>query len=248
MKAIKLFLIPLWLFSIELKDTTINYKVSYGFFGELARSKLTLRVDNDRYRIDAEAYPVGVASSMLKERKDTFSSRGYIENSTLKPTIFKNFSKSNERISKKVYKFDHKKESVHYNREKSKKKYNWKLKTTSKENPFYSKNDIFTLFFNIMDQIPKLPTDKKNRFVVVGANSKTGALDIVLPTGKSEKSIRKLLGAKKEELVLKIFINRKILSSSSGELYVALDKDGYCSSAILKDVLLFGDLKIDRVK
>ena len=55
------------------------------------------------------------------------------------------------------------------------------------------------------------------------------------------KKIKRLLKANGHILV--VIINQKIFSSKRGELYINLDDDGICTSAVLKDVIFFGDIR-----
>ena len=74
----------------------------------------------------------------------------------------------------------------------------------------------------------------------MGANKKDGHVNIYTPKGKEAKKIRRLLEAKGHVLV--VIINQKIFSSKKGELYIDIDKDGLCTTAVLKDVIFFGDI------
>ena len=74
-----------------------------------------------------------------------------------------------------------------------------------------------------------------------GADTKTGATDANFK-GRGA-------GADKQAAAIYVvFINQPIFSSSRGELHLSLNERGYADRAVLKDVLLFGDIRARLVE
>ena len=40
-----------------------------------------------------------------------------------------------------------------------------------------------------------------------------------------------------------VLLNKRIFASKNGEMYIDLNDDGICTNAVLKDVLMFGDIR-----
>ena len=76
--------------------------------------------------------------------------------------------------------------------------------------------------------------DSEKVLYAVGANKKDGSLHV------------KYLGQNGDEKEYLAILNEPIFASKDGALHVSLDADGLCSRAVLKDVLLFGDIRAIR--
>lgn len=74
-----------------------------------------------------------------------------------------------------------------------------------------------------------------------GADTKTGTTD-VNSKGRSASA------DKQAAAIYVVFINQPIFSSSRGELHLSLNERGYADRAVLKDVLLFGDIRARLVE
>ena len=99
------------------------------------------------------------------------------------------------------------------------------------------KFDLLTLFFNFS----KIKTTHLHfALAVAGAKDKDGLIEIKIPQDKEKSRLQKELDTKYQPYI--VFINQKIFSSKRGELHLALDENGYATKAILKDVILFGDI------
>lgn len=59
--------------------------------------------------------------------------------------------------------------------------------------------------------------------------------------------MQKLLGkTKKGEWIMNVIMHRKLYNSKKGELMVRMGESGYIQKAVLKDILLYGDVRIIR--
>ena len=105
---------------------------------------------------------------------------------------------------------------------------------------FFTKNDLLSLFFNLNELIEFKDT-KNYSFNAVGANKTDGKIDLLIPSKNKIQQINKTMKKEKEKKLI-VYINQKIFGSEKGELLLSLNNEGFCSIAILKDVIFFGDI------
>ena len=74
-----------------------------------------------------------------------------------------------------------------------------------------------------------------------GADTKTGTTDVNFKGHGAGTD-------KQAAAIYVVFINQPIFSSSRGELHLSLNERGYADHAVLKDVLLFGDIRARLVE
>lgn len=202
-----------------------SYDVSYGIFSKLGISDayFSANYETNTYEARITANANGFAKVLSKNRSEIYVSKGEIKDGKFLPKIFYKQSSNNSKDREKEYFFDHinkKVELVKTTRDK-------KGTRTSKEIlEYYAKDDILSLFFNLKDSLKDLEIGVEKDFIAVGNDKNNGII-----------SLKKL-----DKDSLKVYLNQKIFSSKRGELDIVLDEDGLSKTAILKDVLLFGDI------
>ena len=237
-KIIAIFLISF--VSIYAKSIIATYKVSFGVFGEIGTAKAILKINNNNtYSISIKAVATGMAKVLSGGRVESYESSGKIINALLVPDIYKGITKKTNKTSIKIYYFLHKKRVVDVLKIKIRQNQERKSNETLK---YYANNDILTLFFNIKHYLDDFHFKGKKILHAVGANKKDGRVDIIVPTGKNLQKLKKYLNEKSGHFLI-AFINQKIFSSKRGELYLDINDEGICTKAILKDVILFGDIR-----
>jgi hypothetical protein len=108
--------------------------------------------------------------------------------------------------------------------------------------PFFANNDILTLFFNLKTILGKdLTTKEEQKLIAIGASDKNGKIDVRSILDKEYKEISKLLDESNH--ILAIVLNQKIFASQKGEMFLNINDEGICTSALLKDVIMFGDIR-----
>ncbi len=236
MRAVILtFLFILNLFSYEIDA---KYKVSFGLFGKVGVASALFERNATNYHIKVLAKATGLSAKLSRHRKETYESFGKIIKGRLVPHKFIKIRKNDKKTDIKTHIFDHKEKIVWVERV--------SLEGGEKEvhydkTPFYAKDDILTLFFNLKHYLNGFETNGEKILYAIGANKKDGHVNIYTPVGDEYKKIKRLLKANGHILV--VIINQKIFSSKRGELYINLDDDGICTSAVLKDVIFFGDIR-----
>lgn len=225
------------LYANSLKSMSADYEVSYGILGTIGTAHCELFVDKGTYKIDVKVKSKGLAKLLGSNRQESYKSTGLIKDGVLIPQVFAKSRKWGEKEDNKKYLFDHTKTKVKVMHTKS---VDNKEEARVEELPYYAKNDILTLFFNL-DKITKDSNlSQWLRLSAVGAKKSDGAIDIKEPNKKERKEIRELLGS--ENRFLLVTLNKKIFSSKNGEFMIDIDKNGVCDKFVLKDVLLNGDL------
>ncbi|NPA63380.1 MAG: DUF3108 domain-containing protein [Epsilonproteobacteria bacterium] len=234
MRALLLFFAAaLALFGMELES---SYNVTYGIFGKVAKARAVLERNETDYNISVKVYSTGIAKVLSNNRREYYFSRGKVVDGFLRPEVFKRVKESTKRKDVKEYHFDHAKRQIIVKSEKN--KYG-KFHTKSQEVlPYYTKDDILSLYFNLKKLLK--PKQTRYTFYAVGGSEQNGKIDLILPQGKELKELKEDL--KVSGLYLKVILYQKIFASKKGELYLVVDEDGVTKKGLLKDVIFFGDI------
>lgn len=248
-----------------------KYEISFGVFGAVGSANTRLVREGDRYEIVMDAVAQGVAGSLSGQRRESFRSKGRVVAGLLMPDLYvhevsrkKGKTTKNER---KTYAFDYARKTIKFQKFKGT---GGELQLVSDEIlPYFATNDLLSLFFNFS----KIPHSGDKFFVrAAGAKSADGGIDIQIPRGSAAANIASELGVappsdadtnsgaaasakpsehgadKQAAAIYVVFINQPIFSSSRGELHLSLNERGYADRAVLKDVLLFGDIRARLVE
>ncbi|WP_331774463.1 DUF3108 domain-containing protein [Sulfurospirillum sp. 1612] len=239
------------------KDITATYKVSFGIFGQIGTAKTSLHIEKNHYQIKVHAKSTGFASFVSGGREEFYESEGVVQGTRLIPNHYSKIVKNKmnigdpfehtNKIVMKIYtllfSFDHDKKSVMIKKIREKGAQKSQEEERAK---FYTDNDILSLFFNFKHLFPDLNITKHTILHAIGANKDNGKIDI-LPLSKKE--FQNLVSGDMSHLYfMKVILDDKIFSSKKGELYIALDKEGICEKAVLKDVVFFGDIRGELIE
>jgi len=248
----RIIILLFFLFSTSYsKDITATYKVTFGIFGQIGIAKTSLHVSGkNTYKINVHVVTTGLANFLSGGREEWYESYGSVDNKGIfLPKIYKkvvkrtiregDFENSKEiiKIYTKKYIFLHDKKIIKIEQIKQK---NNDIKKENKIADYYATNDLLSLFFNFRNILPSLEIKKPKVFFAIGARKKDGRIDI--------EPIKNILHVKEEfnwksGHMIKAIINQKIFASKRGELLINLGDDGLAKDAVLKDVILFGDIK-----
>ena len=243
-----ILLIMLVFSSLFSSDYSIDaeYDIYYGFFGNIGEATASLNVENSTYKIKITARATGLAKVMSRSRVEIFESTGFVKDGILVPKVFVSRKKRDGKTDIKHYMFDYDKKEIHLL---STKVRGDKKSDSKKVMPFFAKNDILTLFFNLKYILGKnFKTENEIKLPAIGASDTNGKIDIRSISAKEFEQISKLL--EKSEHLLAVVLNQRIFASQKGEMFLNLNDDGICTSALLKDVVMFGDIrgKIKKLK
>ena len=248
-----------------------KYEISFGVFGAVGSANTRLVRQGDRYEIVMDAVAQGVAGSLSGQRRESFRSKGRVVAGLLMPDLYVHeVSRKKGKTTKnecKTYAFDYACKTIKFQKFKGT---GGELQLVSDEIlPYFATNDLLSLFFNFS----KIPHSGDKFFVrAAGAKSADGRIDIQIPRGSAAANIASELGVappsdagtnsgapasakpggngadKQAAAIYVVFINQPIFSSSRGELHLSLNERGYADRAVLKDVLLFGDIRARLVE
>lgn len=218
-----------------------EFAIEYGFFKELGEAKATLESDGKSYSIRIDARTQGLAKFLSRDRKESYNSQGFVEGGLFVPVRFIQQKEYSNRQDVTVYYFDHLKKMI--TKEKNKYESGHLLSKSKEFLEYYAKNDILTLYFNVAENLKNINFGEHMIYHAVGANQKDGRVDIISPDSGKLKEVVESCGSYIDSRYLVVVINQKIFQSSNGELFIMFDKHGETKKAVLKNVILFGDIR-----
>ena len=231
--------------SLQAETMDALYKVSFGVIGEIGKAKAHLDKEGDRYRIEVVGAATGIAKALSKNRKEKQISEGHVKNGLLIPDHYSVVRSFGKKVATKTYTIDHEHQRVELAYEKVENgKLVWQEKKTL---DFYANNDLLTLYFNIATMIPEKGKKANYTFKAVGAEKQQGSVEVIVPDGEGRAGYQKDLG-EGAAWYLTAIIHQKIFASHKGELILSIDENGITEKAMLKDVVMFGDILAERVQ
>ncbi len=241
------FLVFILLFGVALNAETIkaDYKVEFGIIGEIGIAKAVLTRDKSSYEIDVQLKATGLAKTLSGGRTEHHISKGHIEDGLMVSDLYQVIKSHGSKTSNKIYRFDHQKKIV------TKTYKSWKNGKVKKESTerlkFYSKDDLLTLYFNLNKKIDRTKEDKHYTFLAVGAEKQDGKAEIYIPKKSDYGEYKKMLGESDNSWYAQAIIHQNIFSSDKGELMLRIGNDGITQKAVLKDLILFGDVRATKI-
>lgn len=230
---------------LEANILDVSYKVEFGMFGQLGICDAHLKQGKKEYTIEIGVKATGMAKALSRNRQERHTSHGSRHNGMLVSDTYKVVKTYGAKYIEKTYRTDYQHKQV--------KKYVLKKRdgkiTGQKEQvlDFYSTNDLLTLYFNLPKLIKDMSKPGKYTFTAVGAERQQGLVEVIIPKKEALRSYEKLLG-KGDYWYMTVIIHQKIFASNRGELMLAIGKDGIVEKAVLKDLVMFGDLVAKRIK
>ncbi len=234
----------------------VNYTISYGIFDGIAESSLHFERRGGRYRIRATAGLKGFAAMMAHHHREIHTSKGIVTPAgKLRPLSYTNIRLLDGFRRERRYRFDYPHrciwltQTIERNvttRRFDAATFTWRRDVNKSRHTgyyrlnYFAQNDLLTLYFNARELLRR----------------SDGALHVLAAVGSRDGKIRlqslrkgasgtKLLDAKLRYFA-RVFIEQDIFRSAHGELYIGLDDALLVDEAVLKDVFLFGDLKVKR--
>ncbi len=225
--------------SLHAETMVGKYVVEYGIFGKMGMAKATLTRKEDRYEILMKAEATGLAKVLSGGRVEIYRSEGHVLEGRLVPDLFSKDIRRSGKRRIKVYRFDHPHRIVTFHETTYR---HGKVEKEKNETlPYYATDDIFSLYFNLMDIMGDCSKPFDRDLHAVGAEKKTGRVHVRTLVGEERRKAEEFLG--RAHCYLKVTIYQKLFGSKGGELYLALREDGIVSKAVLKDVVMFGDVR-----
>ena len=235
------------------------YEVSFGIFGKLGECNVTTkRLANNKYEIRVVAHATGFANTLSDGMVERYVSKGYIKSKVFVPTSYYRKTTTNKSVKEYLYVFDYDKKNVTKNYKETihEKVYtedddgfsyyeDKTTTTTDKEHlDFWATEDVLSMFMNADIYINTYKQDKVHNITAVGASEdQHGIIELLIPSKQARVKLLDGVETKKDEIFMVIKIHKDIFNDDDGDLILSFSKDGVFHSALLQNVLIFGDIK-----
>lgn len=221
----------------------INYNATFGILGTVATLKNKIIKNKKTYEIESKVELKGLAKALMKGHTERHISKGHIVNGIMVSDLYQSIQKSKKKTVSKEYRINHQKRYV---TKRVRKWINGKLvKESKKKLKFYAKDDLLTLYFNLGKAVKK--RGKTYQFKAVGLEKQQGKVKITVPSKAKQAPYIKDLGTG-ASLYAKALIHQRNFKKKKGDILLSLAQDGYIEKSVIKDVVLYGDVRIVRHK
>ncbi|MEA1918282.1 MAG: hypothetical protein U9N52_00435 [Campylobacterota bacterium] len=256
-----LLLLLLVFSSLYAQKISALYDVKFSIFGKIGEAYVSYFHHNNRYHIYVNAGLTGEAATIGQQRREIHESFGIIEKGILKPELYKITRSATHFYNQTFFVFypDSQKIEEHRVKEKDVETSIFNIATFSydttvkreksismKTLDYFADNDLQSIFFNVKSLLSSLGLGDKKVVHAVGGSNKKGEILITKPNGEKREELMELMPHHEQKLIT-VLINQDIFKSDKGELYISLDEEFLVKEAMLKDVLLFGDIHGYRV-
>ena len=221
----------------------VNYKATFGIFGTVGTINNKITKNKNTYEIESKVTVLGLAKVMLDGHTEKHISKGRMVSGLMISDFYQSIQKSENKTISKEYHINHKKKYV--TKRERKWKYGKLVKDKKQRLNFYAKDDLLTLYFNLGVAVKK--KGKTYKFKAVGLEKQNGIVYVTVPSQKNVTPYVTDLG-EGASLYAKAVIKQKNFKNKKGDILLSLSKDSYIEKSVIKDVLLYGDAKIERVR
>jgi hypothetical protein len=244
----KMFLISTILMNFTLlfaETIKADFKVEFGIIGEIGVANAILTKDDNNYEISVKLKATGIADTLSGGRSEHHISKGRIENGLLIADYYQVSKTHGSKMTTKLYTIDHNKKHV----KKAYKRWKNGEKTVDKNETldYFAQDDLLSLYFNLHQKITDKKTAKSYVFKTVGAEKRKGKVTVMIPKKEDLESYEEALGKNDNSWYAGAIIYQDIFSSEQGELLLKIGNDGITQKAVLKDLILFGDIRAKRI-
>jgi len=230
---------------LQAKSVQVNYKGTFGVFGKVGTIYNTIDQNTTNYQIETNVKLAGVAKMILGGQKEHYLSRGHIENGLMVSDYYVMTSAKKDKKVMKEYYIDHTKKKTYKRYRK------WKhgklVKDQKKDLGFYAKDDLLTLYFNMDKYVRAHPKGSVFTVKAVGLEKQKGIVKITVPSPKEIHRYQKDLGSQ-AAWYAKALIVQENFRKKKGDILLAGSQDGFIQKAVIKDILMYGDAKLIRIK
>ncbi|MEA3523372.1 MAG: hypothetical protein U9R50_10380 [Campylobacterota bacterium] len=246
--------------SLNAQKISALYDVDFSIFGKIGEAYVSRFQKDGRYHIYVDAALTGKAASIGQNRREIHESFGIIENGIYLPELYKITRSATQFYNQTFFVFYPKLAKIeeHRLKEKDVEKnifdvFTLNINTTVKRKKsssmktldYYANNDLQSIFFNVRSLLLTMNLGDEKVVYAAGGSNKKGEILITKPDGVKYKELANLMPTHEDKLIT-VVINQDIFKSDKGELYISLDEDYLVKEALLKDVLLFGDIHANR--
>lgn len=253
-----LFFLFMFIGLLFARESVSRYNVYATLFGHVGYCDVIIKEDAATYEAKAIAKTIDTAALLLKDRVETFESRGVIKDGRYIPHIFIKTKKTTRRTRVQTYTFDHTKKEVHLVEEKV--KIVNKTRFDSKDFKFVTREveeksrkeeilDPFladdTLSIYLGSRYGCEGAQKKHPIFAVGAhNDKNNIYYECLEGSKRVAAQQKMQAA---HAIYNLHVEPLDKDESIVDTLLAYDKDGFLQEGLMDEIFWVGSMKAIRV-
>lgn len=224
------------------QQLTMKYDLEVTLLGKVGTAIITHHEADGRYTITAEARATGTAASLSKNYRETYTSRGRIAEGRYIPDVFTKRKHTDTETGIEIYEFDHDAQRVTRDRKREK---------TVKRTRF----DVGAMRLVTTDEITHEDDFKTLKRYAADDPLSTFLNARAVAKGEVERFRVDAIAIKPENVALiSPLLERSVqltVEGIEGESKVAvaieLDEDYMIKRATAEDILLFGDVRVERL-
>lgn len=241
------------------KDISTRYDVHVSLLGNVGYADVTLRESGDTYEIKLVANTVGVAAALLKDRVETFTSRGRVVDGRYVPDIFIASKVTTKRSRVQTYYFDHEKKEIKLIEEKTKlvNKTRFDPKTFKIKSEEVSENSVDETILDVYKDADVLSSYLNTKTICNSAEQCYKLIAVGAHDEKNNITVSCLKGLDREAAIVNFSEEIQDIYNLNVEPFdkddeivdvlVAFDNDGLLKEAYLGEVFWIGKITAKRV-
>ncbi len=227
------------------KVTQLDYRATFGIFGTVGTIKNRLTQNAETYEINTKVRLAGLAKVLMGGQTEHYLSKGHMKDGLMVSDFYQMTSEKRDKKVVKEYRIDHDKKSV------TKRVRKWKKERLVEDHTerlkFYAEDDLLTLYFNLGNAVKEKQKGKTYLFKSVGLEKQKGEVQITVPDEGQVAAYKKDLG-QDGKIYAKAFIHQKNFRKKKGDILLSVAEDGFIHRSVIKDILLYGDAKLTRIR
>lgn len=257
MKTVLLFF--LLTSSFFARESITRYDVFATLFGKVGYCDVLIKEDGSTYEVKVTAQTIDVAALLLKERVETFESRGSIKNGKYIPNIFIKTKKTTKRTRVQTYTFNHEKKEVLLVEEKVKivnktrfDSQDFKFVTREVEeksrkeellDPFLA-DDTLSIYLNSKYGCDE--AEKKHAIFAIGAHNDKNKIYYECLTDKTKAAVQQKFGSD-AHIIYNLHVEPFDKDDKVVDTLFVYDKDGLLQEGLMDEIFWVGSMRAVRV-
>ena len=224
----------------------LDYRVRSPLMGTLGTIHIDRKVSGTRYRMDVDVKSRGIAAVLTGHRREHYRSEGDMARGRMlsRHLVLDRRTDSKRKIDD--YRIDTQKRKVVKHRTQ------WRKGKKEQENnqvlPYYTREDLLTLYFNAMPRIRDAQGQKHWEILAVGAEKIKGKVIIDRLSGAAAQKARDGLDVGKNTPVIVLHSPQKIAGKRNRSFTAALDSEGLPTKIRFVAIPVVGEILIERVQ
>ncbi|WP_456393924.1 DUF3108 domain-containing protein [Nitratifractor sp.] len=230
--------------SLSIWAESWHYRIASPLMGTLGDISIDKKLSGDRYRIDVEVKTKGIAAVLTGKRREHYRSEGVVRHGKLKSRTLRMERRTKKKRQIDTYIIDSAKRKV------VKKRLRWKKgkldSNRSKTLPYFSQEDLLTLYFNIAPKLLKEKEKSHWEILAVGAEKIKGRVIMDRLRGKEAQKARRDLKVEADRIIVVFHSPQKIAGKRNRRFTVAIDPEGIPEKIRFVAIPVVGVIIVER--